>query len=469
VSEVDKLLRLAIAKLCAASDPSNETVKMWREAEMRGVIPPKTKLQFLALLSPRLALTIGSSTAEATELVAGHLAVLTRTDRDRQFLRTVYASEPVLAEVSARQTTEKGWGSPLRCLNHFIQTGIVSAGFRGELLTKILCLMSMDRALASIPCDISKHWRCSRPISTRDFLDSLVAPLVPGGKFSDSLTAEFLNVDADRLDRFLDGWVFFTHFVLLASDLSYPKVVKAWNRGAALVCKPVCEGADFLIPVLQKSKEFIEFGPLYGQWSPQQVEVARKNVAFITINSKNYSNEATYDPMVWSCRLSPENMMDYEDSGIMFLSMLHAFGPKQVSKPRVHVKPCTTLIHQRSPNKSQQFAVILHGLDENVYGCLRDYPPQYASQNEDLQHVREYLDEIRTEKVQYVDKNGDDQYKLAVYQSLPTVFSDDMDWSDNWNAERNRVDGIMPMDKNLSEMLMADISQPVNIDPMEVD
>jgi hypothetical protein len=59
-------------------------------------------IKLIAVLAPRLALTIGPYTLEASELIASRLVVLTRTDEERHFLRTVYPSEPILAEVSAR-------------------------------------------------------------------------------------------------------------------------------------------------------------------------------------------------------------------------------------------------------------------------------------------------------------------------------------------------------------------------------
>ena len=96
-------------------------------------------------------MTIGPYTLEASELIASHLAVLTRTDDERHFLRTVYPSEPLLAEVSARLTHRYGWAHPLSALVHYIEGRIVEAGFRGELITKIICLMAMDEALSSIP------------------------------------------------------------------------------------------------------------------------------------------------------------------------------------------------------------------------------------------------------------------------------------------------------------------------------
>ena len=107
--------------------------------------------------------------------------------RRAPLLRTVYPSEPILAEASARLTDANGWANPLSALVHYVRGGIVEAGFRGELLTKIVCLMAMDKALSQIPVP-EDRWQFSRPITVSDFLDHLVVPLRPEHRtFSEGL------------------------------------------------------------------------------------------------------------------------------------------------------------------------------------------------------------------------------------------------------------------------------------------
>src|SRR5207249_1709773 len=89
------------------------------------------------------------------------------------FMRTIYPSEPVLAEASAELTDKLGWGLPLCTLCEYVRSGIVEAGYRGELLTKIICLMAMDDALNSIPTQ-SHQWKFSRPVSVSAFLNHLI-------------------------------------------------------------------------------------------------------------------------------------------------------------------------------------------------------------------------------------------------------------------------------------------------------
>jgi hypothetical protein len=164
-------------------------------------------IKLIAVLAPRLALTIGPYTSVASELIASHLAVLTSTDNKRHFLRTVYPSEPILAEVSAQLTHKYGWANPLKALLHYVHGQIVEAGFRGELLTKIVCLMAMDKALSGLAVP-ENQWRFSRPITVSKFLDHLIVPLKHHSTFSNGLKGVqgpkilhkgTLNIDDNKL------------------------------------------------------------------------------------------------------------------------------------------------------------------------------------------------------------------------------------------------------------------------------
>ena len=254
----DPILSTATSKLLCTSD-------LHRSQEFfnaRVSLTPANLIKLIAVLAPRLALTIGPYALEASELIASHLAVLTRTDDERRFLRTVYPSEPILAEVSARLTHNYGWANPLYALVHYVQGGIVEAGFRGELITKIVCLMPMDKALSQIPVP-ENRWQYSQPIPVSNFLNHLIVPLRGYSTFSeglkgvqdrDSILYSTLNIDNEKLQRFLHGYVFFNHFVRVDVKLSYSMLVHAWNRGAAIMCMTNTKGIDHVIPFKLETK-----------------------------------------------------------------------------------------------------------------------------------------------------------------------------------------------------------------------
>ena len=300
---------LSISNLRLAQRPFNAILPL----------TPANLVKLIAVLAPRLALTIGPYTLEALELIASHLAVLTRTDEERHFLRTVYSSEPIVAEVSARLTHTHGWANPLCALIHYVRGGIVEAGFRGELITKIVCLMAMDKALSRIPVP-ENRWQFSRPIPVSDFLDHLIVPLPGHSTFSEGLKGVTdpndiprgtLNIVDEKLRRFLHGFVFFNHFIRVDVKLSYSMLVHAWNRGAAIMCMTNTEGIDHVIPVMLDAKGDAVFGPLHGPWEKGHIQQARQHISCILINSKNYASGKDQTRAAWAAKFSARNLRGY--------------------------------------------------------------------------------------------------------------------------------------------------------------
>ena len=311
----DAILNIATSKLLCISDLSRHP--------FNAVFPlAQTNLiKLIAVLAPRLALTIDPYTLEASELIASHLAVLTRTDDERHFLRIIYPSEPILAEVSARLTHTYGWAHPLSALIHYVQGGIVDAGFKGELITKIVCLMAMDEALSSMPPQ-ENRWKFSQPIPVSHFLDHLIVPLQGYSTFSeglkgvqdqDNILHGTLNVDDEKLQRFLSGYVFFNHFIRVDVKLSYSMLVHAWNRGAAIMCMTNTKGIDYVIPVMLDTTSDIEFGPLHGPWEQEHIQQARQHLSYILINSRNYASGKDQIKAAWATKFSAKNLREYAE------------------------------------------------------------------------------------------------------------------------------------------------------------
>ena len=313
----DPILDVAISKLL--SIPDIYLANKPFEAPLP--LTPINLIKLIAVLAPRLALTIGPFTLEASELIASHLAVLTRTDNERHFLRTVYPSEPILAAASARLTNDYGWAHPLSALIHYVRGGIVEAGFRGELITKIICLMAMDRALSSIP-RTKNRWRFARPVLVSQFLNHLIVPLKSYSTFSeglkgvrdrDNIPRGTLNVDDHKLRRFLNGHVFFNHFIRVDVKLSYSMLVHAWNRGAAIMCMTNTKGIDHVIPVMLNTNGDVKFGPLHGPWEKEHIQQARQHMSYILINSRNYASGKDQIQAAWATKFSARNLREYGD------------------------------------------------------------------------------------------------------------------------------------------------------------
>jgi hypothetical protein len=225
-----------------------------------------------------------------------------------------------------------------------VQTGIVEGGFRGELLSKILCLIAVDKSQPDRTLGI---WKFTRPVKVSDFLNNFLQP--PGELNQYESITEAIMAFATRskmdhvlTDRFLNGHVFFNHSIRVEGKLTMPMLVQAWNRGKAFMCKPFVESIDHVIPVTLASEpnKTPVFGPLYGEWNETQIEV-RQNVSYILINSTNYAKPHNYDDAAWkmTCKEEKIKYSLNTDGGkpVLELNILQEFGPQQ---PR---KDCNTV------------------------------------------------------------------------------------------------------------------------------
>jgi hypothetical protein len=432
----------------------------------------KTLIRLLAVLAPRLALTIGPYSQEAAESIASHLGVLSKTDADRHFIRTVYPSEPVIMEASADLCKTYGWARPLHALQHYVKGGVVDAGFRGELLTKIMCLMAMDTALRNAPSP--GRWQFSRPIKVATFLDHLIISPSEGTQFSDYLREllpdngpkatpkptrkrgseypDAIKVDPAELDLFLNGEVNFNHFIRLETKISYQILVHAYNRNAAIMTKSCALGVDSIIPVLLPGDdESIGSGPLHRPWnSSEHDHNASKRITGIYINSKNYSHPSDHALAVAATKLyigkggnfrpsvgssaDPDDDLPMNDksktkkplqSDHLFLSVIQSFGPNNVGHHR-WIK-----IDSEGPRNQlhSQITVVMRGVGPEAYAFLND------ENSEDVLICRKYLKELRAAKVDTVD-TGSAWREQGSKENIPLMYGEEYLGSEAWTALR---------------------------------
>jgi hypothetical protein len=384
----------------------------------------------------------------------------------------------------------------LSALVHYVQGGIVEAGFKGELITKIVCLMAMDKALSQAPIS-GNQWRYSRPVPVSDFLNHLIVPLRGYSKFSeglkgvqdrDNIIHGTLNVDGEKLQRFLCGYVFFNHFIRIDVKLSYSMLVHAWNRGAAIMCMTNTKGIDHVIPVMLDTKGDVIFGPLHGHWEKEHIQQARQHLSYILINSRNYASSKDQIEAAWAAKFSARNLREYgsdqstersEDDNTLqedldadsqyvwqdddelnapdgtdeemkeiyelemdnvFMSLVQDFGDKCLKEPwvavgtvlRAYTRPRTTQPPLKRPPLETQFIVVLKGIGTDTYECLKNnlQEPNNSTSNQLQDPVRRYLKELMSARVDYVDKRG--RKWAAGMQNIPLVYGDSMLGSDNW-------------------------------------
>jgi hypothetical protein len=319
--------------------------------------------KFLACLGVRLALQVGSFSEDARELVAGHMMYVEHVGADPQQLFTRYLSEPILTKASVRLTGENSWELPLDYLLSKIQHRVVDGGIRGEFVTEaLLCIACEDAQRASRIAGEKKRverklktagaepdrdesivntgsWKYSTPVTVRQFLNSLFRQ--PGKPLKrklpeasdasqkvkaetetakddvppadDSFTTQFLfptlkskfskthHIPEDKISSFLDGTIFFNHWIRTQEILRPLVLVKAWNRNAALMCKDGGIGVDFVIPVMRKwSQEIKDAETRLGKctqakWTDDQQAAASEVISYILIQTKNRTSSTTSD------------------------------------------------------------------------------------------------------------------------------------------------------------------------------
>ena len=159
-----------------------------------------------------------------------------------------------------------------------------------------------------------------------------------------------------------------------------PKLVQAWNRGAALMCKPCTPRIDHVMPVTFPG-EGEEFGRLHeASWNDAQIERARKRVSYIVINSKNYTSAKNWNRSVLDITADESDIVGSKPLGEKKLELNHNlvvvllqdFDPKQKNEGYVNLVPSkgpkrsldddSQLYHlERTPSEKVQMACRVEG------------------------------------------------------------------------------------------------------------
>jgi hypothetical protein len=493
--DIQKLAAVAGSKLLYLEGTSH--LKLQEQMKEAGrKLSIGLSLRLLALLAVRLAIAAGPSTIEAGELVASHLAVLVSAETEHPFLKIGYPSEPILATVAALHLQTTGWDRPLMALCNYIDLSVVDAGFRGELLTKVICLLTMDELLDALQPQKSpksspkndsssqrgrqsrassapprpsssqqvspsetfspsserprsqprqseplNYWRYTKPVRVSQFLDHLlVAP--PGHRsFSAALVSKYeeLNVDKDKLNQFLNGWVFFNHFIRTEVRISIELIARAWNRGGVLMCKPCTDSIDFVIPVmLAQPGDETKFGPMFDDWTDAQIVEGCRWLAFILINTKNLRDPVDHDTDAVGIAPKTANFDDkwkFDQSQNIYLSILQELGPEG--------EPGTIKILPRTHGKAKktQIAVVLTGHGGETYKCLADLRSDHP-QFQRRKFTQEAIKQLKR-RVEFAVKGGDEDD--IEYVSLQEGFvgrrTPKERWRQDWKGMKQAMEG----------------------------
>ena len=194
----------------------------------------------VAILASRVSLFFDYSIDIAESLINGHMGICFYVSKDRKYLWLCYPSETTLslAAASILRGGVFSWGECVQKIQEYTKMGLVEAGYRGELVSKIILSATWDSC---------QTFETHKSVTVKDFLTEL------GGKqLIEALKIN--NCEEGEMNRFLKGRLFFTHFTYVAYTVtSEEELMNFCQKGQAIFCKLRQEAIDLIIPVILDS------------------------------------------------------------------------------------------------------------------------------------------------------------------------------------------------------------------------
>ncbi|KIM74200.1 hypothetical protein PILCRDRAFT_828491 [Piloderma croceum F 1598] len=207
---------------------------------------------------------------QEADLVAGHMRVAFSVPKGREYLRSGYPSEPLLAEAAVRQMDEfqtlaevPDTSVMAKILGSVFINGLLDQGQRGEVVFRQLVSEAYRRAVRDdYPDDMPRNF--SKGCKLITFIKML---------FSGDCAELILNSVPDNVKSsttfsagFKDAVVRFTHFGRMADDTGTTThaMFAAFVRCMAVICCSTQNIVDVLIPVLLMRGETLRESVMTG-------------------------------------------------------------------------------------------------------------------------------------------------------------------------------------------------------------
>ena len=228
---IGKLMNLARAKVLGG-------LEVVLESDLATLL----KRSALAVLGIRACIDLVPQCQLSQDLVAQHMRTLYHISASCDAVVTGYFSEPVLVLAAGQLTNGmpstndcSGWEVLLQMLVSSLRNGQVAAGFRGELVARILLLMAWDRC-------------CLHGVRESSFTTEAFLKAVPLILFLRSLLHG--NIEEELESTFQNSSVRCTHFVKIDYVPNAVQLLELFKRGAAVVTKENQAGTDLIIPIV---------------------------------------------------------------------------------------------------------------------------------------------------------------------------------------------------------------------------
>ena len=247
-SELHKsTLELARAKLVASRDiDPNSRYDTFSRAARLAVLDVQLSLDF----EPRRE----KVQIEEASLVESHMRIAYSIPDHREYLRSGYPSEPLLAEAAAQQLWLWRVQNPfmvVETLTNILETGLLDRGELGELTGRQLLLDAYHRAVELEQGDRPEETPPN--FSAGCHLITFIKML-----FTDKCADKVLDSKPDNMEgilfreAFKDALICFTHFGKMADDTGVTSTAAwvAFIRHMAIMCRNGQHTVDCILPVL---------------------------------------------------------------------------------------------------------------------------------------------------------------------------------------------------------------------------
>ncbi|EHS64688.1 uncharacterized protein PGTG_22411 [Puccinia graminis f. sp. tritici CRL 75-36-700-3] len=347
-----------------------------------------SEAQILALLGCTIQPQIHKAAKLNSELVSSHLAQCLYISPMRERWVSEYPSQFTLSMAANTflTKTDSRLVSCIKVLTNFVQEGLISSENSGQLVSRIILLRAMQKAMWTSPIRTKQTdipYGCS--VRLVDFLKALI------GEESELK----LDMDGDQQTRLLkEGRIFWNHFTHISYTPHPAHFLKFLYRGLAVQCKPDQRGFDQMFPIYL-APELSEF------------TLDEDRISFCGVQAKNDSVKFQEEGPKWNSKYARVGLKD----DIPYLFILFSFR--------------TTRTKYTLPTIPQRGSLIFHGLDQ--IKCLT---PEISSALKELLSV---VTDIRD-----FDKDNKD-IRRFVENTRPCAYRHD-DREVDWNCDSD--DGI---------------------------
>jgi len=334
------------------------------------------------------------------ELVASHMRIAYSVPKHREYIRSGYPSEPVIAEAAAQQMfafrTSAGANTTLQTLVHNINGGLLDRGELGELAGRALLTAAYDRAVER---DHPRKDPMTPPLysqgcSVITFIEEL---------FEECHAKKILDSRPDNvvggkpLRNALKGAIIaFTHFGKMADDTGTTSdaAFAAFLRHMAIICRSGEKTIDCLLPILLwdellceavMSSILIQFKRRKMKGTRAKYAIKQEDVGFFPKGQDGRAAERCY--LTWVLELGVQNSSpSLANTPVKVRDRLNSIEGKKalaVTPPTAkrrrtsfHLPDLSTIVLPEGPTKQSyppahpRYSVFVYGCSSNVYKVI---------------------------------------------------------------------------------------------------